>query len=515
MRVGLALVGAQAVGLAAVAGAELGRSTALAVGLLAAAALSVLALGCCFVASPQRPRPTSAGTEGASAARRRLHDAIAQWVVGGDASAPAVLAVDVDELRSINDAHGSAAGDEVVRAVGDRLSAAARPEDLVTHLGGGRYAVVVRYARDPAEAVAIAGRMLGSVTSPVMLPTADEVVPRASIGVTVGAVGRDAAATLLDAEAALRRAKRDGGSQVLLFHPSMRRQSRRTYDIEHALHAAIREGAIGIRYQPIAGTGDEGIVGFEALARWTDPRLGPVAPDEFIPVAEATGMIHELGADILERALRDASRWPTRPDGRPCTIGVNVSWMQLARPGFSSLLASVLNATGADPDQVCIELTETAITESMDLVSASLLLIRTMGVHVSIDDFGIGHATLRYLTQLPIDGVKLDRTFVTRVDEDERPRSVVAGVVAMASARGLRLVAEGVETQQQMDALRDLGVPQVQGFLVGPALASEDVPALLGHGARPLRAVPPPRVLHPVIPPAQRRPIALEETRPG
>jgi EAL domain-containing protein (putative c-di-GMP-specific phosphodiesterase class I) len=321
---------------------------------------------------------------------------------------------------------------------------------------------------------------------------------------------------LLAAEAALRRAKVDGGSQVVLFHPSMRRQSRRPYDIEQALLGAVRDGSVTVHYQPVFGTDEEGIVGFEALARWTDPRLGPVSPDEFIPVAEATGMIHELGAVVLERALRDAAQWPLRPDGRPYTVAVNVSWMQLARPGFSSLLASALNATRVDPDQVCIELTETAITDSMDLVSASLLLIRTMGVHVAIDDFGIGHATLRYVTQLPIDAVKLDRTFVMNVDTDERPRSVVAAVVAMAASRGLRLVAEGVETQAQLAALRELGVRQVQGFLLGVPAPVEQVLDLLGQSARPLRAVPP-WVVHPVIPPKQRRPAGGEAVlrRPG
>jgi diguanylate cyclase (GGDEF)-like protein len=435
--------------------------------------------------------------------RRGLLSEIGTWLDATPAQRPAVLFVDLDGLKWINDSRGHAAGDQILISVAHRMRAAARPTDLLARLGGDEFVVGLRGVRDAGEALAVAERLLAALAEPVHVPGAGELFPRASIGVAVAEATSTAEGLLLDADAAMYRAKAEGGSQVSLFNPVMQAAARRRHAVEHALHSALRDRQLDLHFQPIVTTGEQRIVGFEALARWRHDQLGVVSPTEFVPAAETSGLIHDLGAELLVRALSEAVTWPPAPDGTDYTLAINVSWLQLARGGFPGLLAEALNTSGVDPSRICVEVTETALSDAVDAVAAALLLVQTMGVSVAIDDFGTGHASVRYLTQLPIDVVKIDRSFVVGVGADDRADGIVAGIVAMARSRSLTVIAEGVEVPRQLAALERFGVPLAQGYLLGRPLPAPQLSRLIGAPVPALRLVPTPvvhPVIHPVIP---------------
>jgi diguanylate cyclase (GGDEF)-like protein/PAS domain S-box-containing protein len=423
----------------------------------------------------------------------------------------ALLFVDLDGFKWVNDAHGHAEGDRLLVTVAERLSGVTRHGELVARLGGDEFGLLVPDATANIG-LGAADRVLEALRALVQVAGFGPVHVRASIGVAVSDPGLTPLDLLRDADTAMYRAKRLGGDRAELFTPSMRVQARRRHDLEQQMFAALADSAgISLAYQPVYDVRTRELCGFEALARWNHERFGQVPPSEFVPIAEASGLIHDLGDWAMRTALTEAATWPRRADGTPLEIAVNVSWLQLAAEGFPARLARIVDESGVDPRSVWVEVTETALTDSLPAVTDALHQVRRLGVRVAIDDFGTGHASLTHLITLPVDAVKVDRSFVT----DSRPggRGVVVAIAAMAASLGLDVVAEGVERQEQLEAVAAAGIHRIQGYLLSMPLvvdrvrqvvqpASAPRPVAVAEQRRPVRALP---AAYSAVPPAVRR----------
>ena len=391
----------------------------------------------------------------------------------------ALLFIDLDRFKWVNDSLGHEAGDLLLVEVADRLRRVLRPGDVVARLGGDEFVVLAHGVREPSTAVALADRVMEVVRRPVALPGDRESYASASIGIAI-AGPEDGPETLLrDADTAMYQAKAAGGASYALFTPSMRAAAVRHHELEGALRRAVRAEELTVWYQPEIRLLDGSVRGFEALVRWTDPVWGPVPPSEFVPIAEESDLILELGSLVLRQAFAQAASWPDLPDGTRPVVAVNVSRRQLAQPGFPALVASSLATAGVAASSVCLEITETALTQNVESVVTALHELRHLGLQIAIDDFGTGHASLTYLTRLPVDVLKVDRTFVAGLGRDDRSAAIVGAVTAMGRAFGLTVVAEGVETDEHMTALRGLDVDLAQGYLFSRPVPADHVPSLL------------------------------------
>ena len=416
----------------------------------------------------------------------------------------ALLFIDLDRFKWSNDSLGHEAGDRLLVEVADRLRRVLRPGDVVARLGGDEFVVLAHGVREVSTAVALADRVMEVVRRPVSLPAGRESYASASIGIAI-AGAEDGPDTLLrDADTAMYQAKAAGGASYALFTPSMRAAAVRHHELEGALRRAVRAEELTVWYQPEVRLVDGTVRAFEALVRWTDPVWGPVAPSEFVPIAEESDLIQELGVLVLRQALAAAATWPTLPDGSRPVLAVNVSRRQLAQPGFPAQVAAALASSGDPASSVCLEITETALTQNVESVVTALHELRHLGVQIAIDDFGTGHASLTYLTRLPVDVLKVDRTFVSGLGRDDRSAAVVAAVTAMGRAFGLTVVAEGVEDDGHLDALRAIDVDLAQGFLFSRPVPADHVARLLRDDA-PAPAVPEQRSVARLVP--ARRPL--------
>jgi diguanylate cyclase (GGDEF)-like protein/PAS domain S-box-containing protein len=407
----------------------------------------------------------------------------------------ALLFIDLDRFKWVNDSLGHEAGDVLLIEVADRLRRLLRPGDVVARLGGDEFVVLAHGVREVSTAVALADRVAEALRRPVMLPGERESYASASIGIAI-AGGDDAPDTLLrDADTAMYQAKAAGGGSYALFTPSMRAATVRHHEIEAALRKAGRADELSVWYQPEIRLVDGTVRGFEALVRWIDGTWGPVPPAEFVPIAEESDLIFELGIMVLRKALAEAARWPLLPDGTRPLLAVNVSRRQLVQPGFPHIVGGLLAEAGVPPQSVCLEVTETALTQNVESVVTSLHELRHLGVQIAIDDFGTGHASLTYLTRLPVDVLKVDRLFVSGLGRDDRSAAIVGAVAAMGKAFALTVVAEGVEDDDQLAALRELDVDLAQGYLFSRPVPADQVAALVQPGGpRPVVAIPEQRV---------------------
>jgi diguanylate cyclase (GGDEF)-like protein/PAS domain S-box-containing protein len=407
-----------------------------------------------------------------------------------DAREPiALLFIDLDRFKWVNDSLGHQAGDDLLVEVADRLRRVLRPGDVVARLGGDEFVVLAHGVARGSTAVAIADRIADALRRPVALPDGRDSYATASIGIAI-AGPEDAPETLLrDADTAMYQAKAAGGGSYALFTPSMRAATVRHHEVEAALRRAVTAGDLTVCYQPEVRLVDGTVQAFEALVRWTDPVWGAVSPAEFVPIAEESDLIVELGVQVLRKALADAASWPRRDDGRRATLAVNVSRRQLAHPGFPAVVAALLAEAGVPAASVCLEVTETALTQNVESVVTTLHELRHLGVQIAIDDFGTGHASLTYLTRLPVDVLKVDRAFVAGLGRDDRSAAIVGAVTAMGRAFGLTVVAEGVEEDLQLRALRELDVDLAQGYLYSRPVPADAVADLI-HPAGELTVVP-------------------------
>ena len=402
-----------------------------------------------------------------------------------------LLFLDLDRFKVVNDGLGHAAGDLLLVQVAIRLREVMRPEDLVARIGGDEFVVLCRNADEEACGI-VAQRVLDVLNQPMTTAATGELVIGGSIGIALAGPGDTAELALRDADTAMYAAKQGGGGRYHVFSTELREAAVRAHELEVDLRAAMRARELTVAYQPVFSLSHGRVLGCEALARWTHPRRGKVSPAEFCAVAEQSDLILELGDFVLEQALLDIRHWPPATGSSPPpTVAVNVSLRQLLSTGFTERVAELLTVTGVEPSRLCLEVTETALAGDVEPVVAVLETLRDVGVRLSIDDFGTGHASLTYLARFPVDQVKVDQSFVAGLGIDAGSAAIVGGVIGMAHTFDLRVIAEGVENDTQLAALREMGCDAVQGFLLGMPMTQEELTALLlkrrgGDGAVPL-----------------------------
>ena len=383
----------------------------------------------------------------------------------------AVLYIDLDRFKQVNDSLGHGAGDELIREVARRLSVLARTEDTVARLGGDEFAIV-QHGADPIAAAAFAERIVSGLRGEVQLG-AGEVALSCSVGVAiVGRGGTDWDEALRQADLALYRAKSMGRGCFCIYESEMDAALKARKALEIDLRLAIERDEIATVYQPLV-SGDGRIVALEALSRWTHATRGSIAPSVFIPLAESADLISPLGRATFRRICIDTARWPALP------VAVNVSAKQLRRPGFLDRVNEVLEETGSEASRFEFELTESCVLDDDVRTQEVLRSLRELGCKLSLDDFGTGYSSLSYLQKYPIDRIKLDRSFIMRLREGAQARAIVNTIVQLAYALDLELVAEGVETLRQLQLLQDMGVTIFQGYLFSPPVSLEKVTDLL------------------------------------
>jgi diguanylate cyclase (GGDEF)-like protein/PAS domain S-box-containing protein len=394
----------------------------------------------------------------------------------------AVLFIDLDRFKVINDSLGHALGDELVETVAGRLRDTLRGGSVVARFGGDEFVVLCDDLADDDAAMAVARRLLAAIAEPVALST-QEVFVTASIGIALATPGATSDTMLRDADAAMYQAKNTGRSRAVIFERDLQDTVAAALRTGTDLHRAVERDELVVHYQPIANLRNGRVVGFEALLRWNHPARGLVPPAEFIPLAEETGLIVPIGVWMLEKALQQLGHWQAVRDAHGTTgklaMNVNVSPRQLADPILPRTLARVLHETGVDPNSVCLELTENALMQEQSSADA-LAALRRLGVHISIDDFGTGYSSLAYLKRFPVTALKIDRSFVDGLGTEIEDTSIVEAIVTLAHALGLIAVAEGLETPTQLEKLRAIGCDYAQGFLLGRPMPAEligDTPA--------------------------------------
>jgi diguanylate cyclase (GGDEF)-like protein len=375
------------------------------------------------------------------------------------------LFIDIDGFKHVNDNLGHAAGDELLKTVGERLQGAVRDQDTVGRLGGDEFVVLVDVAGDAQTVDILADRLTEVLREPVELDAGGRLFAvTASIGVAVGQYSSPD--TLLrDADLALYAAKAAGKDRYALFDVSMNEGAEGRLELEADLGVALRQKQFYLLYQPIFDLPSQGVVGVEALIRWEHPVRGVVPPDSFIPLAEDTGKIVEIGRWVLEEACRQAAVWVA--EGLELPIAVNVSAHQLARQGFADDVRSALEKSGIAPSLLTLELTETTLMRDVGAACDSLREIKQLGVRVAIDDFGTGYASLSQLQRMPVDILKIDRSFVAALNDGGQSRELLQAILGVGEALSLSVVAEGIEERGQMAMLEEMGCEMAQGFLMG------------------------------------------------
>jgi diguanylate cyclase (GGDEF)-like protein len=389
----------------------------------------------------------------------------------------AVLFLDLDMFKVVNDSLGHAAGDGLLIEVGKRLNSVLRPGDTLARFGGDEFVIVCENV--PMEEVErLAWRAARALREPYVFEGRDVNVS-ASIGIAVSAEDTDADTMLRDADAALYRAKEGGRNRAVVFDEEMHQQASARLDAELGLRHALDNGELRVYYQPVVGISDGVLTGFEALVRWDHPERGVVGPAEFLAVAEETGLILPLGVWVLEEAARQIRCWRDEvPNGKDLWVAVNVSARQLRSPQFVDALAAVMASSGLPPSALRLEIIESALVDESGPQLTSINGLRALGVALAVDDFGTGYSSLAYLTSLPVSTVKIDQSFVAALDEDSpKAEAIVAAIVGMARALRLEVIAEGVESINQLEVLRSLGVPLGQGYLWSRPRDPEEIAA--------------------------------------
>ncbi len=390
----------------------------------------------------------------------------------------AVLFLDLDDFKTINDSLGHARGDELLRAVAARIRGIVRPTDTAARLGGDEFAVLIEGVEGENGARIAARRILDALAFPFLLD-GRELCVTASMGLALWADADGVEDLLRNADMAMYAAKADGKASIRAFEPSMHRRVLDRLELTAELRVALDDGQFELDYQPILELDSGRIVGVEALVRWQHPVRSRMAPDQFIGLAEETGLIVPLGRWVLDTACAQARQWQLAFPGRPLQLSVNVSTRQLHEPDFIRAVGDVLLASKLPPESLALEITEGLLLGDRDEVVAQLAGLKALGLRVAVDDFGTGYSSLSHLRHFPIDILKIDKSFVDGIDHDQGKANLVHGIVNLGDSLLLDVVAEGIEQQAQADELCGMRLPLAQGFLFFPPLPATEIEPLL------------------------------------
>lgn len=405
----------------------------------------------------------------------RIQDANARLAAG--AAPPCVLVLDLDEFKTINDGLGHGAGDRVLCDVAQRLGTVVRDTDTVARLGGDEFAVLMPDLRE-SEALRIAERLLKELHSPFAVQ--DKAVwVGASVGLCFGGPGQSAENLLRDADTAMYAAKAAGRGNIQIFRPEMHVAARHRLSVASELGTAIAEGQLRLHYQPIVELRSGRIIGAEALVRWAHPERGLLPPEEFLPIAEDSGHIIELGRWVVREAVSHLPGWTSTDPNTPFQLHVNLSPVEVRWPGMAEYVRGVLDDTGADPRRLALEISETGLMTGDVGGIEALVTLRSLGVGVEIDDFGTGYSSISYLRRLPIDTVKVDRSLISDISSDPQQVAFVSAILRLIESVGLRCVLEGIETGDQRDRLQQLGGVYGQGYFFSEPVDAQRLTALL------------------------------------
>jgi len=405
----------------------------------------------------------------------------------------AVLSLDLDRFKRINDTLGHSTGDRVLEEVAQRLTRCAREDrgarrpldggGKVARLGGDEFGVVLEEIRAPDDAARLARRILTALSESLVLD-GQEVVVGASIGIAVAPEdGGDPERLLRNCDAAMFAAKDQGRENYQFYTRGMHELALRRLVVESRLRSAVHNEELQLHYQPKMQPRDGQLMGFEALLRWDDPELGAVSPHDFVPIAEESGLIDAVGVWVLRTAARQIRAW-SDAGLDPFYVAVNVSGRQVEAGSLRDTVANILAETGVAAQQLELEITESVLIEGEGAAEATFHELRALGLRLSLDDFGTGFSSLQYLRRLPVDAIKIDRSFVRDIESDPQDAALVGAIVSMAKTLGYHVVAEGVENEEQCDALRELGCDEVQGYYVGEAVPPEAAQEMLERQQR-------------------------------
>ncbi|MBC7802020.1 MAG: EAL domain-containing protein [Gemmatimonadaceae bacterium] len=395
-----------------------------------------------------------------------LDQAVAACAASGHGLA--LLYIDLDRFKPINDTHGHAVGDQLLIEVASRMRGMVREEDLVARMGGDEFAIVQTAVGQPGSAASLAQRLIERMAEPFLFNGM-----RLTIGLSIGigvypTSGTVAAELRRNADIALYRAKESGRNTFQFFDAEMDRRQQARFQMEQDLRDAVAVNAFHLMYQPIWDVAADAVVGFETLLRWNHPIRGPVGPEEFVALAEANGLIVPLGSWVMETACAEASTWPEH-----LHLAVNLSPLQIRQGNLTDEVVGILKRTGLAAGRLELEVTEGVLLEDSGQVLQTMYSLQALGVSITLDDFGTGHASLSYLRRFPFDKIKIDKSFIRNLQEDPQSVAIVEAVLLLSRRLGLNVVAEGVETSAQLDRLRELRCPLVQGFFKGRPMLAE------------------------------------------
>ncbi|HEY6011659.1 MAG TPA: EAL domain-containing protein, partial [Nitrospirota bacterium] len=390
----------------------------------------------------------------------------------------AVLFLDLDRFKIINDSLGHLVGDQLLIDVGRRLSECLRPGDTIARLGGDEFAVLLEDIGDVNEAVDIADRIHTNLAKSILV-MGHEVFTSVSIGIAVGSERHERPEQVLrDADIAMYQAKAKGNARSEIFEAAMHATIIDRLQLEADMRGVLERRELLLFYQPIIDLKTRNLKGFEALVRWNHPTRGLLLPLEFVPLSEENGMIHVIGEWVIRESCRELRVLQERyPSPNPLTMSINISPRQFARPGLADRMTDILAETGINARHLVIEITESMIMENVDIAVATMQRLRDMGVRIHIDDFGTGHSSLSYLLRFPIDALKIDRTFINKLSADGANKNVVQSIISLANSLKFDVIAEGVEMDHQLLNIQELNCQYGQGFLFSKPMAAGDIDA--------------------------------------